>query len=184
MPETVITVPVELLSPAECKHYEGSMPLPVFKAGPDLYSFANPLTWSVDLTNTGDAILIMGTAEGTATTGCARCLEPMEYDFLGEVEGYFLLEAGECPEDMEGDEFDILPEDRQIDLAPLITAALLVDAPYIPLCQDDCKGICPDCGINLNSDDCDCAEKREAKEAADAEAANPFAALKELTFDE
>lgn len=175
---------MELLSPAECRHYEGSFNLPVFKAGPDFYSFQEPLLWSVDLTNTGDAILVMGTVEGVASTGCARCLEEITCDFFGEVEGYYLLEEGEGPEDMEGDEFDVLPENREIDLEPLLKAALLVDAPYIPLCQDDCKGICPDCGINLNKEECDCEEKREMKEAAEAEAANPFAALKGLTFDE
>ncbi|MCI8366442.1 MAG: DUF177 domain-containing protein [Eggerthellaceae bacterium] len=177
-----ITIPPELFSPAEFRHYEGKLEMPVFKAGPDLYSFAEPLEWSADITNTGDAFLVSGMVEGDAVTSCARCLEDVAIHCMGEIEGYYLIDGdAESSEDMEGDEFDVLPEDHTIDLLPLIQAALLMDMPLLPLCQDDCKGLCPKCGANLNEGDCGC----EAAEASDEPSPdNPFAVLKDLKLDE
>lgn len=100
----------------------------------------------MEATNTGDAILIQGTAAGDAATQCARCLEDVTYGLEGDIEGYFLVggeEEAETPEDMEGDEFDFLPDNRKIDLVPLIVAALLLEVPLVPLCDDDCKGCAP-----------------------------------------
>ena len=129
-----IQVPHELFAPAESSHFEGSIAIPVMKAGPDLYDFAGPLAWQADISNTGDALLVTGTVEGEAKTACARCLDEVSFPVTGEIEGYFLLdETKAAPEDMDEDEFDVLPADKVIDLEPLITAALLLEFPLIPL---------------------------------------------------
>ena len=152
-----IQVPHELFAPAESSHFEGSIAIPVMKAGPDLYDFAGPLAWQADISNTGDALLVTGTVEGEAKTACARCLDEVSFPVTGEIEGYFLLdETKAAPEDMDEDEFDVLPADKVIDLEPLITAALLLEFPLIPLCDEECKGLCPQCGANLNRGPCGC----------------------------
>lgn len=174
-----IHVPSELFAPAESSHFEGSVSIPVIKAGPDLYDFEGPLTWQVDISNTGDALLVTGTVEGVAKTACARCLDEFSFEVTGDIEGYFLLDSEkDAPEDMDDDEFDVLPADKVIDLEPLITAALLLEFPLIPLCDEDCKGLCARCGANLNEGPCDCAP------ADDDTPPNPFAALKDFPFDE
>lgn len=180
---SVIEVPKELFAPAAYAHYEGQFELGVMKAGPDFYDFLEPLTWSVDISNTGDALLLQGEVEGVGRTSCVRCLEPVDIDFFGELDGYYLLDPESAPEDMEGDEFDILADDHKIDLEPLIMSALLLDVPYVPLCDDDCKGICPECGVNLNNETCTCAEKAAAEAAEEAVANNPFAVLKGLNLE-
>lgn len=178
MTQLRLCIPSELFAPAESSHFEGTYDLPVLKAGPDLYSFAEPVSWQLDVTNTGDAFLVTGTAEGLAATSCARCLERAEFPLYGEVEGYFLIGTdSQAPEDMDDDEFDVLPEDNAIDLEPLLQAALLLEIPLVPLCQDECQGLCPTCGANLNEGECDC----EAPEEEEPE--NPFAVLKGLSFD-
>ena len=177
---SVIDIPQELFAPAAFAHYEGEYELAVLKAGPDLYSFAEPLSWSADITNTGDALLVQGEVEGTARTACARCLEPVDIDLLGEIEGYFVLDGETHPEDLEDDEFSLLPADHRIDLEPLMKAGLLLDVPYVPLCDDDCKGICPECGANLNEGDCGCSAKADDE----AMSKSPFAALKDLHLGE
>ena len=91
MENTTIKVPDELFVCAESSSFEGSYDLPEFSVGPDTYSFASPLEWQVSITNTSDALLVMGSVKGTARTECARCLEEVEFDIDGEVEGYFLL---------------------------------------------------------------------------------------------
>ena len=102
----IIAIPEALLETAATRHFEGTLDLAELAAGPDAYTFAAPVTWSVEATNTGDAILIQGTAAGDATTQCARCLEDVTYGLEGDIEGYFLIggeEEAETPEDMEGD---------------------------------------------------------------------------------
>ena len=57
-----------------------------------------------------------------------------------------------------------------------------MDTPFVVLCQPDCKGLCPHCGANLNRETCDCAVRAEEERVMSDD--NPFAALKNLTFDE
>ena len=183
METTRISIPSELFAPAESSHFEGSLAEPVMKAGPDLYDFEAPLAWQVDVTNTGDALLVTGTVEGEAKTSCARCLEQIAFSVTGEIEGYFLLDAEkDTPEDMDDDEFDVLPADNIIDLEPLIRAALLLEFPLVPLCDDDCLGLCPTCGANLNEGACDCAPVAEVD--VEDTPPNPFAVLKDFPFDQ
>ena len=184
MESTKIHLTPELFAPAESSSFAGSFELPELKMGPDTYTFAEPLRWDVDITNTAGALLVTGTVRGIGTTECARCLDPFDLDVLGDVEGFFVIEEDARPEDMDEDEFEFLSEDHIIDLAPLLQAAILVDVPMMPLCRDDCRGICPDCGANLNVEECGCAQERARQAAEDEAASNPFAALAQLKFDE
>lgn len=186
MESTTIAVPPELFAPAESSSFNGTYDLPEFEAGPDVYTFKQPLEWSVQITNTSGALLVMGSVRGVGATQCARCLEDFEIDIDGEIEGFFVIQGeseGDSEEFDEEEEFDFLSPDNTIDLVPLIQAAILVDLPLLPLCREDCAGICQDCGANLNEEECNCAAARKAEwEEAEA-AANPFAVLAQLNFD-
>ena len=174
----LIHVPEELFETAESRHFEGETVLDELVAGPDAYRFAAPVAWSVAVTNTGDALLVMGTARAQAACGCARCLEEVAYDLEGDIEGYFIIGGTEAaaPDDLEGDEFSYLPDNHVIDMVPLIVSALLLELPLVPLCDDECKGLCPQCGANLNEGPCACASD------GGAAAGGPFAALKDFDF--
>lgn len=182
MGETRIHIPHELFAPAESSYFSGVFDLPVLTAGPDVYTIAEPLSWNATISNTGDGLLVAGTVEGTVETQCARCLEAFSCSLFGEIEGYFVLADGDvAPEGMDEDEFELLPTDNVIDMEPLIRAALLLELPFIPLCGEDCKGICPDCGCNLNEESCGCAQERAAEEGVQK---NPFSVLEELQIKE
>lgn len=181
MGETRILVPHELFAFAESSCFAGEYRLDVLRAGPDEYRFEDPLQWNLTISNTGDALLLAGVVTGVAKTSCARCLDDFSFPVTGEVEGYYLLsEETTAPEDMDDDEFDVLPADKVIDIAPLIEAALLIEVPLIPWCTEGCKGLCPTCGHNLNEGDCGCAEPSAHEGAPE----NPFAALKDFPFSE
>lgn len=187
MTGATIKIPAELFALAESSRFEGELEIPTLSVGPDDYCFPEPVAWVVDVTNTGAALLVAGTVTGAGTCACSRCLEDVAFDFEGAVEGYFLIE-GASEDEFEGeddelgeDEFDVLPVDHIVDLEPLIRAALMVDAPQQPLCSDDCAGLCPSCGANLNEVGCGCGRDEEL-EAFDREA-NPFAALANFSFD-
>ncbi len=86
MDNTRVLLTSELFSPAAMAHFEDALDMPVLKAGPDLYTFDGPVSWQIDVTNTGDAFLVTGTAEARAKTACARCLEDAEFSLMGEIE--------------------------------------------------------------------------------------------------
>ncbi len=192
MADTRIKVPSELFALAESSHFEGTADVDVLAIGPDDYAFEAPVAWSVDVTNTGSALLVAGTAQGRATSACARCLEDVHCDFQGDIEGYFLVEGAYSQDAVDGgaaddedevgaDEFDVLPADHIIDLLPLVKAALMMDAPTMPLCRQDCAGLCPTCGANLNDGPCSCGGDSDLAEFE--RAANPFAALADYKFE-
>ncbi len=186
MQETSIKIPAELFALAESSRFDGTYNVGTLAMGPDDYSFEQPLNWYVDVTNTGSALLLEGEVTGTGVCACSRCLEDVTHHFEGQIEGYFLIEGDASAiededDELAEDEFDILPEDHILDLASLIEAALIVDAPDMPLCREDCAGLCPQCGANLNEGDCGCGEDPELE--AFNRQANPFSALADFKFE-
>jgi uncharacterized protein len=95
-----------------------------------------------------DGLLATGTVSGAWTAPCRRCLRPVEGRLA--VDFQELFEAH--PPDGETYRLD---HDR-IDLEPLAREALTLDLPLAPLCAEDCRGLCPTCGADLNQAVCDC----------------------------
>ena len=137
-------------------------------------------SYDVVFTNAGDGILVTGIVRASVTGECDRCLEPAAFEVAGEIEEYYLFEEPEDPESYE-DGFELIGPDRVIDLGDAISDAVVMDTPFVVLCQPDCKGLCPTCGANLNEGDCGCAEAAEQAWVDSDE--NPFAALKGLKLD-
>lgn len=182
MERLVIEVPAELFAPAESSSFDGVFDMRSFDCGPDAYTCSQPMEYHVLVSNVGGALLVGGTVEGEVTTSCGRCLEDVVIPIKGEVEGYFIIEGeGEAPEDMDEDEFDVLPESHIIDLESLLRAAVLVDLPLVPLCDEECLGICSQCGHNLNEGPCACRASEQDEISLGRN--NPFAALKGISFD-
>lgn len=187
MSSATIKIPAELFALAESSRFEGEIDLPQLTAGPDEYRFDQALSWVVDVTNTGGAFFVSGKVTGTGTCACSRCLEDVTRDFDGDIEAYLLIDGFDAhdmaddSDDLGEDDFDTLPADHVVDLTPYIAAALMVDAPDMPLCTPDCAGLCPQCGANLNEGDCGCGQD-EALAAFEREA-NPFSVLADLSFD-
>lgn len=178
-----LEVPAELFSPAEFAQFEGIVAVDEFECGPDSYRFSEPLSWHADVSNTGDALLVTGSVTGEARTDCARCLEDAVFDVEGEIEGYFLLDGAEIPEGADEDEFDRLPANHVLDMESLVVAAIVFELPLVPLCDEECRGLCPTCGANLNEGPCGC-EKEQSDGPDEFELAkNPFAALANFSFD-
>lgn len=115
----------------------------------------------------GDGIVVSGDVSGRWTAECSRCLEA--------VEGPFELVVRELFEDepVESETYPLLGE--EIDLEPLIRDAVLPEIPTAPLCDEECRGLCPQCGIDRNHERCSCA----------TDARDPrWSALDELRFDD
>jgi uncharacterized protein len=89
---------------------------------------------------------------------CRRCLRPIEGQLDCEVRELYRPraehEAAAAP-DADEDTYPLAGD--FLDLRPLVRDALLLELPLAPLCQADCRGLCPTCGADLNQGTCGCA---------------------------
>ena len=117
-----------------------------------------PVRAVVRLTRTNRGIFAEATVTTGATLECARCLEriasTVEFEFSEEFCPTIDLVSG-LPSDLtvDADTFRI-DGNHQIDLSEAIRQYGLVNLPLRALCQPDCAGLCPECGINLNVGSC------------------------------
>ena len=92
-------------------------------------------------------------ATGTAATGwqaqCRRCSAPID----GRLQVAFQEEY--VPRAVEGETYPIVNE--TVDLEVVAREAILLDLPLAPLCREECAGLCPTCGADLNDGACPCA---------------------------
>jgi len=95
-----------------------------------------------------DGVLATGTVEGAWSGPCRRCLVPVNGALRADFQELFETK----PRD--GESYP-LGHDR-VDLEPLARESLILDLPLAPVCRDDCRGLCPACGADLNSGDCGC----------------------------
>jgi uncharacterized protein len=105
-----------------------------------------------------DGLLVRGELSAEVAASCARCLEPVTEVVTTDVTELFADPSRTPAEDLaELDEgYEI--RDGQIDLDALLRDALAPALPARPLCREDCRGLCAECGQNRNEGDCDCAE--------------------------
>lgn len=178
MQSVPVKIDERLEAVGSCLPLAGHLDESSYSLGEHDFSLPSGLDYDLVLTNAGEGILASGIVRAHVVGTCDRCLEDAEFDIASEVDEYYLFEAPE-EESLSDDEDEVdytLIVDNEFDLADALLAALLMETPYVVLCQEDCKGLCPTCGANLNIESCDCAQKREEKALADS----PFAALKDF----
>lgn len=97
---------------------------------------------------------------------CTRCLDEFTRDIDLDIRETWAKEIAE-------DDLDTLPlsEEDTVDLADLLTKDIISSLPMQAICSENCKGLCQECGANLNREACDC-DKEQVDER--------FAALKDL----
>ncbi|GAA4640109.1 DUF177 domain-containing protein [Actinoallomurus vinaceus] len=94
-----------------------------------------------------EGVLVSGTARAPLTGECARCLEPVTSSIEVDFQELFVYSDTRSGESAEDDEFRL--EGDLIDLEPVVRDAMVLALPLSPLCQDDCPGLCSECGVRL-----------------------------------
>ncbi|MEX1247469.1 MAG: DUF177 domain-containing protein [Anaerolineales bacterium] len=121
--------------------------VPEMVLGPDLT--IHDLVGAARFGRTPQGLVAEVSLSGRTRTECARCLDEFELPVATEFTELYAFDERSMTESQL-----LLPANHQIDLAPLGREYLLLDLPITPLCQPDCRGLCPVCGINRNHEQC------------------------------
>ncbi len=128
-----------------------------------------------------DFFEVKGDVTTTAGLFCSRCLADIEHQLN---RSFKLIYSRKIPKDIHGvdpEGIELTAEQigviffrgDEIDFSDALQEQVMLALPYKPLCKEDCKGLCPHCGIDLNKAVCQCNTRRVN---------GPFDALKDLTL--
>ncbi|MFA5775718.1 MAG: DUF177 domain-containing protein [Ilumatobacteraceae bacterium] len=109
----------------------------------------SPIDVNLHLESLTNGIVVHGEISGLWQLQCRRCLRAISEVSIADVdELYQRIPDNPDAYPLEGD---------QLDLRPMIRELVLLSEPVSPLCRPDCPGMCPNCGADLQTDQCDCA---------------------------
>lgn len=129
--------------------------------------FSGPVVASLRITPEKDLFLVQGRVEIESEISCCRCLVPFHQSLSEAVALTYTLGLPEADrfDPAKDAVIDLTAEDMgmelvrsgRIDLLAVIQEAVVMALPMRPLCRQDCKGLCPSCGADLNRAQCTCA---------------------------
>jgi len=135
----------------------------------------------LDLYADGTHVFAAGEFRGEVTVACSRCVEPVAIPIQEKLRVTFMPRhelpadaTDDAPPDPEEEgaevaeeDLDLFPYDGDaIDLEPLFREQFVLAVPFAPLCREDCKGLCPQCGIDRNTGTCSCQPPIDPRLAA------------------
>jgi DUF177 domain-containing protein len=104
----------------------------------------SPVQLDLLLESVMEGILASGTARASLAGECARCLDPVEDELVVELQELYVYPESDARDDeasrLEGD---------YLDLEPVLRDAVVLALPFRPVCDDDCPGLCAECGARL-----------------------------------
>lgn len=149
--------------------------------GPEDALIPDGLTLTARAVKAGATVHVTGTLSGTVRRQCVRCLAEYDDALRLVVVGEYHRDADlkswpAAPEPLErpveeGDDDIYHYTGETIELGEMLREQVILAAPMQPLCREDCRGLCPVCGQDLNVRRCECREERIP---------SPFAVLKTL----
>lgn len=104
-----------------------------------------PAQMEFQVFNTDDSFLVTGSIELELNVACSRCLERFNLPVSIDLE-----------EEVDKEEVELIDNQAMIDITKEIDDSIMLAIPMQPVCDEDCAGLCPSCGQNLNEADCDC----------------------------
>ncbi len=120
--------------------------------------FRDVMNLKIDIQKVRDEYYCHGYTSVPVEEECSRCLNPFEAELSGNFSFIIRTSEGKSIK-TGGDEEDILyvkSNEPVVELNRIIRETLMLSLPLKPLCAEDCKGLCPSCGVNLNEDTCEC----------------------------
>ena len=132
--------------------------------GADAFRIVSPVTLAFDIDRQEKGRYhVAGHLSAELEATCSRCLEPFTLPVATDFDlGYVPRTENIGEDEREIEEDDLTTafySDDQIDLRELIAEQLHLAMPMKALCSEDCKGLCPQCGTNLNTGTCSCDQQ-------------------------
>lgn len=188
MEQIIVSLDDRLANVGDTFSVKGHMAMDKFELSDRTLELPQGMEYDIVLTNAGEGILATGIVRAQVSALCDRCLDETTFDLAGEVDEYYLfsepdlgvLEEGE----EEGPDYSLVGPNATIDLTDAISSAFVMEVPFVILCREDCAGLCPVCGENLNHVDCGHAAQIAAQKEEERISSSPFAALRDLQLDE
>lgn len=101
----------------------------------------DPLHLDLRLESLHDGVLVSADIEATAVGECVRCLLDVELPLEVDIQELFAYSSDEA--------FEYAIHGDHVDLEPVVRDAVVLALPFQPVCQPDCLGLCPQCGVRL-----------------------------------
>lgn len=136
-----------LLTSGPAHSHDSELDFPAVRVADDL--ILKYVRGPLRLSRTKEGILVQAHLQTAVDDECYRCLDPIEHVVEIEIEELYTYHT------QANTEFYI-DEDGILDLAPLLRDETLIAVSHRALCRDDCQGLCPGCGVNLNYAACAC----------------------------
>jgi uncharacterized protein len=128
----------------------------------------DPTVLNLEIEPVGAAHMVKGSFDYKVQVPCSRCLVDVSYDGTASFYSEY-RPASEKPENVEEIEVTdenvhlIYYEDETLRLDELVGAQMFLEVPAKPLCNDSCKGLCSQCGTNLNESECQCSKEADPR---------------------
>ncbi|MGL4831927.1 MAG: YceD family protein [Propionibacteriaceae bacterium] len=110
----------------------------------------SPIDLELRLESVSEGILVSGFAKAELVGECVRCLDTISQPCEIDMQELYVYPEGDAEVDEDDDTHYVVND--CLDLEPLIRDAVVLELPFAPLCSEDCLGLCPTCGLNLNHD--------------------------------
>ena len=113
----------------------------------------------LEIQKAGDEFFCQGDAIASIRLTCARCLKEFDRE-LDNSTNFIVCSKkwhDECRAEEDNEEYVFFQgSDLQADVSDVMRQSVIMSISLKPLCSEDCKGLCPSCGINLNDNSCNC----------------------------
>jgi len=123
-------------------------------------SFLGPLSVDLVVVREFDHIRVEGRVETRISLACSRCLADYEFEIASPFTIFYVSSSDVSKdEEIELAEQDLISvafDGDELDFTNEIAEQVLMEIPFKPLCSEDCKGLCANCGVDLNVATCDC----------------------------
>lgn len=152
----LINISEILSTTSKSESFTAQIEMAYFMLHGDKYDFEQKEPVELVITNIGNReILLEGCIHVVLNIPCNRCLEKVKTDFNLTLDKKVNLKKSSEEEIRELNETSfIIGSDLDVDL--LVHSEILLNFPMKTVCQDDCQGICYQCGTNLNKENCQC----------------------------
>lgn len=122
----------------------------------DIFKFQSPVAVHLKIHNAGKSLLVHGTVKTDIAATCCRCLNeflyPLQFEFEDEWASAEQIER-------EAKDVDLIFERDEFEIKERIDEHIILHLPMKLLCKEDCKGLCPKCGVDLNQVNCGCKDE-------------------------